>query len=227
MSFFGDLVGGFTGSSARKDMSKANKQANQYLDTGYGNAQRYYDKATSNYDPYKQTGQAANTFYGNALGLNGDDARASAQNTITSDPLFTGKLNLDNSTTMAYLNARGSAGGGAAVQAAQNNLYNNYGNWLDRYSNLGQQGLQASGAQSNALMSQGDSAYNYGATKAGNAISYGNAMAGTRSAGVNNLMGLIGTGISGYNALYNGGGGPKYASNGTYNLNSLNGGRLN
>ena len=43
MSFFGDLVGGFTGSSARKDMSKANKQANRYLDTGYGNAQGYYN----------------------------------------------------------------------------------------------------------------------------------------------------------------------------------------
>lgn len=206
MSFFGDLVGGFTGSSARKDISKANKQATAALDSGYNASQGYYDKAVSNYDPYKSTGQAANAFYSNALGLNGDDARSSAQGTIMSDPMFTGKLNLDNSNTMAYLNARGSAGGGAAVQAAQNNLYNNYGNWLDRYANLGQQGMQATGAQSNALMAQGEGAYGYGATKAANAINAGSAIANTRSAGVNNLLGLLGTGISGYNALYNKGG---------------------
>ena len=40
-----------------------------FLESKKPNAQGYYDKATSNYDPYKQTGQAANTFYGNALGL--------------------------------------------------------------------------------------------------------------------------------------------------------------
>lgn len=207
MSFFGDLAGGFTGSSARKDINTANSKANAALDQGFNNAQGYYNTAVSNYSPYTQTGQQANAFYGNALGLNGNDARASAESTITSDPLFTGKLNLDNSNTMAYLNARGSAGGGAAVQAAQNNLYQNYGDVLNRYANLGEQGLQATGAQSNALMGQGDNAYGYGATKAGNAINYGNAMAGTRSSGINNLLGLLGTGISGYNALVNKGGG--------------------
>lgn len=206
MSFFGDLVGGFTGSSARSDIKKANTQANSDLASGYNAANGYYNSAVSNYDPYKQTGQAANAFYSNALGLNGNDARSSAESTITSDPLFTGALNLANSNTMAYLNARGSAAGGAAVQAAQNNLYSQYGNWLDRYANLGAQGLQATGQQSNALMNQGEGAYNYGAAKAANDINYGSAMANTRSAGVNNLLSLLGTGISGYNALMNKGG---------------------
>jgi hypothetical protein len=210
MSFFSDLVGGFTGSSARKDLSNANSKANADLASGYNAANGYYDSAVNNYNPYTQSGQQANAFYSNALGLNGDAARTSAENTITSDPLFTGKLNLDNSTALAYLNARGSAAGGAAVQAAQNNLYQNYGDVLNRYASLGAQGLQATGAQSNALMDQGNTAFGYGATKAGNDINYGNALAGTRSAGVNNLLGLLGTGISGYNALVNKGGGSTY-----------------
>jgi hypothetical protein len=193
MSFFGDLIGGFTGSSARNDINAANNKANKDLASGFNSANGFYNSAVGNFDPYKQTGSAANAFYANALGLNGDAARSAAEGTITSDPLFTGKLNLDNSTIMANLNARGSAAGGAAVQAAQNNLYQNYGDVLNRYAGLGAQGLQAAGAQSNALMSQGDAAYGYGATKANNAINYGNAMAETRNIGVNNLLNTLGT----------------------------------
>lgn len=201
MGFFGS----FLGSDQRSDLKKAKAKADTALATGYNSQQQDYTNAANSFEPYAQAGEAANTFYGNALGLNGDEARTSAQNTITSDPLFTGKLNLDNSTTMAYLNARGSAGGGAAVQAAQNNLYSNYGNWLDRYSNLSSQGLSATGQKAGVITARGDNAYGYGATKADQELGYGNAMAQSRNIGVNNILGAIGAGTGIYNALYNSG----------------------
>jgi len=195
MSFFGSLFG----SDQAKDISKANKTANADLAQGYGASQGYYNQAAGSFDPYVQQGGAANTFYGNALGLNGADARTAAESTITSDPLFTGALALQNGNTQAAMNARGSGAGGAFIQAAQNNLYQNYNNALDRYANLGAQGFQATGAKANVLTGQGDNAYGYGASKA------------NHNTGINNVLGILGTGISGYNALYNKGGGSGYA----------------
>ena len=103
------------------------------------------------------------------------------------------------------LNARGASGGGLANIAAQRVFQQSAGNWLDRYRDAGQQGFQATNAQANIRAGQGDAAYGYGATKAGNAINYGNALAETRGIGVNNLLNIVGTGIKGYNALYGGG----------------------
>jgi hypothetical protein len=50
-------------------------------------------------------------------------------------------------------------------------------------------------------MSQGDNAFGYGATKAGNAINYGNAMAQAKGIGVNNLLGLAGTAIKAWGGM--------------------------
>jgi hypothetical protein len=206
MSFFGS----FTGSDQRNDISNANKTANAALDSGYNASQGYYNQAADAYNPFVKTGTDANTFYGNALGLNGDAARTAAQGTITSDPLFSGKFALDSNNVLKSMNARGLNGSGAAALAGQRVLTEDYGNVLDRYANLGQQGLQATGAQAGVRTAQGDNAYGYGATKAANAVSYGNAMANTENMGLNNLLGVLGTGISGYNALANKGGAPTY-----------------
>lgn len=206
MGFFGSLFG----SDQRRDITNANKKANAALDSGYQSQQGYYDKAASAYDPYVQTGQQANTFYANALGLNGDAARSAAQGTITSDPLWSGKFALDSNNVLKNMNARGLGASGAAALAGQRVLTEDYGNALDRYANLGTQGLQATGAQSNVWQGQGNNAWNYGTTKAGNDINYGNALASARNIGPNNVLGILGAGISGYNALFNKGGGSTY-----------------
>lgn len=183
----------FTGKSQRKDIQRAQGQANAALDQGYSQSQGYYDQAAGLFDPYVQQGSKANAFYYNALGLNGNDARDQAQGTITSDPLFTGKLAQDQNAALKYLNARGEAGGGLAALAGQRVLYQNYNNALDRYRDAGSQGLTATNALSGVRMGQGDNAYGYAATKAGNAINYGNAMAQARNIGVNNLFNALGT----------------------------------
>lgn len=202
MSFFGS----FTGSTQRKDIRRADAAASAALDKGYADSQGYYGQAASAYDPYVQAGGKANDTYNALLGLNGAEARGTAQDMITSDPLFQGGLAQESNALLRNLNARGASGGGQAQLAGQRVLQQQYGNWLDRYRDSGSQGFQASNAQAGVRAAQGDAAYGYGATKAGQAIGTGNAIAGSRSIGVNNLIGLAGTAIGGYNALYNQGG---------------------
>ena len=194
------LLGSFFGSDQRRDIQSANRQATKALDKGYNQAYGDYTSAASSYDPYVQQGNAANAFYGNALGLNGTDAQSGAINTLTSNPLFSGQLAQDSNAMSRVLNAQGASGGGKAQLAAQRVFQQTAGNWLDRYKGLGDQGLQATGAKSNALMGRGELSMGFGATKAGNAINYGNALAANRSTGINNLMGLGSLAINGANA---------------------------
>lgn len=96
---------------------------------------------------------------------------------------------------LRQLNARGSTYGGRAALAGARVGAENYTNYLDRLGNLGAQGGQYAGQQSNIRLGQGDSAFNFGATKAGNSINYGSARAAASQVGVNNLLNIGGTAI--------------------------------
>jgi len=191
-----------TGGDQRSDIRKGYKQANAFLDEGYGQSQGYYDQASGLFDPYLQQGGNAARMYADLLGLNGADARTSAQGTLTSDPLFQGQLASDSNAMLRNLNARGQGAGGLSAIAGQRVLQQNYGNWLDRYNQAGQQGLQAAGAKGNVLAAQGDNAYGFAATRANNALGQANAMASTRNVGMNNLLSAVGTGLNAYSKFY-------------------------
>jgi hypothetical protein len=195
------LISDFLGKSQRKDLEAANAKATGELQQGYDRAYGDYSQAENYFSPYAQQGQQANTFYNDALGLNGDPARTTATNTIASNPLFQGQLGQESNAVSRALNARGAGGGGAAQLAAQRVFQQNAGNWLDRYRDQGSQGLQATNQMAGYRAGRGDLSYGYGATKAGNAINFGNAMASNRNTGINNLMGLASTAISGINAF--------------------------
>lgn len=188
MGFFGS----FFGSDQRRDIKNANKKATQQLEQGFGQQQQRYDQAFNMYDPYVQQGTQANTMYNNALGINGAQAQQNAYNTITANPLFQNSLNQDNNQMMRYLNARGNSGG-AADLAAQRVFNQNIGNWLDRYNNAGQRGLQATTYGADIRTGQGDNAMGYGATRANQTVQFGNAMAASRNIGLNNLLKVAGT----------------------------------
>lgn len=198
MGFLSNLTGG----DQRSDIRKGYKQANAFLDEGYGQSQGYYDQASGLFDPYLQQGGNAARMYADLLGLNGADARTSAQGTLTSDPLFQGQLASDSNAMLRQLNARGQSAGGLSALAGQRVLQQNYGNWLDRYNQAGQQGFQAAGAKGNVLAAQGDNAYGFAATRANNALGQANAMASTRNVGMNNLLSAVGTGLNAYSKFY-------------------------
>lgn len=194
MGFFSNLTGG----KSRSDIRQSTAQANSLIDQGYADSQGYYDTAAGLYDQYTQQGGKAAGMYADLLGINGADARSAAQGVLTSDPLFQGGLAADSNAMLRHLNARGQSGGGLANIAAQRVLQQNYGSWLDRYNQAGQQGFQATNALAGVRAAQGDNAYGAAATKAGLAIGQGNALASTRNTGINNLMGAIGTGLKAY-----------------------------
>lgn len=197
MGFFSNLTGG----KSRSDIRQSTAQANSLIDQGYADSQGYYDTAAGLYDQYTQQGGKAAGMYADLLGINGADARSAAQGVLTSDPLFQGGLAQDSNALLRQLNARGQSGGGLANIAGQRVLQQNYGNWLDRYNQAGQQGFQATNALAGVRMTQGDNAYGAATTKAGLQIGQGNALAATRNTGINNLMGALGTGLKAYSAF--------------------------
>lgn len=194
MSFFGSLFG----SDQRRDIKNANNQASSQLQQGYNTQNQRYNQAYDLYNPYIQQGTKANTFYGDALGLNGADAQKVAYGNINANPMFQNMLNQDNNAAMRMLNARGNSGGAADLAAARV-FQQNMGNWLDRYNDQGQRGLVATQQGSNVRQNQGDNAMGYGATRANQSINYGNALASSRNIGINNLMNLAGTAAKFFN----------------------------
>lgn len=197
MGFFSNLTGG----KSRSDIRQSTEQANSLIDQGASQSQGYYDQAAGLYDPYTQQGGKAAGMYADLIGLNGVDARSSAQGMLTSDPLFQGGLAQDSNALLKQLNARGQSGGGLANIAAQRVLQQNYGSWLDRYNQAGQHGFQATNALAGVRAAQGDNAYGAAATKAGLAIGQGTALSSTRNTGINNLLGAMGTGLKAYSTF--------------------------
>lgn len=182
------MFSNLTGGKSRRDARLANNDATRMLDAGYADARKSYDQAYDLYEPYGASGRQAQGVYDNLLGLNGNDARAQSQGIYSSDPYAQGALNLSQNAMSRALNARGSLGGGKGLLAGERVAQENYGNWMDRYRQQGQQGLQVAGAQSGIRAAQGDMRYNHAATLAGNRINLGNAMAGTRSVGLQNVL---------------------------------------
>ena len=196
MSFFGSL----TGSTQRKDIRASQAQANQYLENGYNQSQEYYNQAAGLFSPYMQQGQQGGNFYNALMGLNGNDARSKAQATITSDPLWSGKFAQDSKCAAdQHERARRWRRGNALVAASGccsttiRTCWTATAIWAAR-------ALRRRAHRPASAPGQGDNAYGYGATKAANALNTGNAIAGTRGIGVNNLMGLLGTGMKAYSA---------------------------
>lgn len=197
MSFFSN----FFGSSAQADIRKANKQATNALETGYGQQTQFYDQAAGLYNPYVTEGRNASTRYNDLLGLNGAGAAGTAYSDLASLPAFQGQLASDSNAVLKNLNARGMGGGGTAAMAGQRVFQQNIGNWLDRYAQAGRDGFQATNSLANVRQTQGDNAMGYGATRANQATQYGNAMAQSRNIGINNLIGLVGAVGNAYGSM--------------------------
>lgn len=191
----------FFGNRARSDINRANKQATASLDRGYGEQSQRYDQAAGMFDPFVAQGRAAGDFYNNALGLGGADAQNQAITTLTGNPLFQGQLGQESNALMRNLNARGMGAGGTAAMAGQRVFQQTADNWLDRYRDQGRQGFEATNQQANVRMGQGDNAMGFAGTRANQGIQYGNALAQSRNTGLNNLMNIAGTAISGVNAF--------------------------
>lgn len=196
MGFLQDL----TGASARKDLKAGKKAADKALQQGFDTAMVRYDQGYDELAPYATSGTAANTRYNQLLGLGTDEERVAAQQTYLNDPIFSSVLNQQSNALLRQQNARGATYGGQTVAMGGRLGLEAYGGYLDRLRGQGEQGFAATGARSNIRLGQGDAAYNFGATKAGQAINYANASAANRSTLTNNLLNIAGTAVKAYAA---------------------------
>jgi len=203
MSFFGS----FFGSDQRKDIENANRQATSSLTQGRDAALGQYGTARDMYSPYAQQGQRANALYADSIGANGQAAQQAAYSQYAgSDPFRAANERYAAQADQQRYGARGWSGNAslAAARASMERGATDWNNHLLRLSGMGQQGMQATGAQAQLTQGMGDIQSGYGQQMAGNAINYGNAMAASRNIGTQNMLGLGGMLMGGFSPTKDG-----------------------
>lgn len=178
--------------AGQKQTTVAYNTGRKDINSGADAALGYLGDSNALLQPYAEQGTRANTMYGDAIGVNGADARTTAQGNYLSDPIFAALMEKGNSDIFKKYNAGGMGDSGASRAAVLQSSYDNYSDWLDRLSGQGQQGLQAAGqmGQNNANMAtvstnrgtalagldqwQGNNAKDYATAFAGNRVNLGN-----------------------------------------------------
>lgn len=131
------------------------RRGSNYINTGEQKSGDYLTQAAGQFQPWQQTGTAANSMVANALGLNGADGAAAATDAFQAGPGY--GWTLDNAIQGA--NRAAAAGGmgasGNALIAAQDRAAQvanqSWGSWLDRLIGQSGQGLQAAGGTAGGL----------------------------------------------------------------------------
>lgn len=186
----------FTGAGAAKAAKKgaAAQVAGLQQASGQVSAQQGQNQAA--YAPFVNQGLAGLDLYGNALGLGGLDGQAQAQRTFQSSPGYQFQMDQGVQALDRSAAAQGGLLSGGAAKAltgfGQGLANQDYGQWLDRLNNVGQQGQQAVGQQqvlNSGLTGQlaGLSA-DIGTAKATGIVGAANAKQGA----FNNLLGTAG-----------------------------------
>lgn len=203
MSFFGSLLGKDQSRAIGAASQQAAGQVNAGYDSAKGNIRSGMTEAQGYYQPFAQSGQQANKFYSNALGMNGAQGGEEAQTAYSAgmNPYMTQQQDRTTNALMRSYNARGmGAGGTAAMAAARANnemQYGAYNDWMGRIQGQSNQGAQIAGQQAGvAQTGYGQLAQNdvgLGQTLAGNTINTVNGQNAARQGGINNLLSIYGT----------------------------------
>jgi hypothetical protein len=176
------LIGGAASIFGANKAEKAAKQAAAV-------SAKQYKQARGDLQPYMEAGPNALAQYGNAVGLNGQEAQQGFYDNFQTDPGFTTSLDNALATAMRKYSILGNTGGGLAnsmLKTGQNALY---GQYKDRIGQLG--GLVDTGrSAATSLAGIGQQ-------------SAGQQGAMLSQAGMLGGQGIIGAGQAGVNALNN------------------------
>jgi hypothetical protein len=190
------------GSSAKKDIRRAKAESDRALKEGYDQAQGFNEQAYDLFNPLTQQATGDQNTYRQAIGLGTPDEQKVAQDRFFNDPAQSAILGQQTNALLRKYNAGGSGTGGGRLALAGARVGNEqYGNWLNRLGGLGDKAGAYTSQQAGIRQGQGETAWGYGATRAGSAINAGNAMAQSRSVGINNLLGIAGTAAKAFTAF--------------------------
>lgn len=204
MGFFGDLMGKTSANEARRLGQRNEGQINSGYDRADGYATEGYGAAQDRLAPFAGAGQRGFQAYGDAIGINGDDARRQAFGNFQSDP-FTqyARQNSGNEVNALFkrYGAQGMANSGASglavSRAAGERATGDVNNWLNRLQGVGQQGLQIAGTQAGLDTSHfggmADRAVGRSQALVSNDTQATQAANNAKMSGVNNLLSGLGT----------------------------------
>lgn len=197
MSFVSKFIGKLTGADAQADAIKQGSDSQiQAAQLGIAQQDRMLDAFQKALAPYQQAGLGALGAQQNLLGLNGNDAQASAISGLQNSPLFTALQQQGNDAILANASATGGLRGGntqAALAQLSPALFSQV--FQQQLGNLG--GLTSIGQNSaagvgNAGLNTGNNIaqllQQQGAAQAGGQIAQGSVGA----QGFGNLLGLAG-----------------------------------
>jgi hypothetical protein len=158
MGFLGALTGSDVG-KATKEAANQNKglinsfqnTGNNIINTGEAKSEGALNSAIGAYQPWVTSGTAANTMYGNALGLNGADGNAAATGAFQAGPGYQFALDQGTQAALRGASAAGMLNSGNTLTAlegyGQGLANQEFGSWLDRLNGQSTQGLQAAAGQ--------------------------------------------------------------------------------
>lgn len=209
----GALAGGYD--QSRQDVTQGYTGARGVIGDQYGRAENAIGQGTQQalgyVQPFQQTGTAANTAYGNVLGLNGADAQRTefANYSAANNP----RAQVIEGDLAKLFNARGLLNSGAHVAATTRELLRDQNSWIDRLGQAAAQGGQY-GTTAGQIAQQGGRdlsqlAANRGQSEAGILTGEAGMLApqayqyGQQSGGIMGALGsqLAGNTLSGSNRL--------------------------
>lgn len=131
----------------------------KFINEGEAKSADYLGQAATQFQPWQQTGTAANTMVGNALGLNGASGNTAATSAFQTSPGYDWTLNNALQGSERAAAAGGMLASGNTLTALQDRgaqvANQEYGSWLDRLMGVSGQGQQAAGQTANALTNLG------------------------------------------------------------------------
>ena len=212
MGFLSSLVGGFTGSAAKKQLNKGIAAVKEGTQQQIGAYQTYGNQAQGYVAPYRESGERFNRLYGDAYGVNGVDARRGAQDLYLSDDILMRDREQRLKRQGAFDNAHGDYAGqfedrsGTGALAAARVRQGAYGDWLrglERGAGQGQNAATTSAGLAQQTGGQIGGAYGNQSGQLANL--YGQQAANANTLAQNVISGVaVGTNLYGaYNGINN------------------------
>jgi hypothetical protein len=216
------LLDTFLGKTGKKIAGQTLAYNKEQATTGYDNTKNYlsqgYASAQGRLDPYSEQGRTANTAYTNLLGLNGADAQKSATAAYQgSNPYLASTMDMQTKALDRRAAATGQFGSGlnalAKSRVVDETANRDYSDYMGRL-----QGLMAQGYTADQALAALDSGHaenmtgvegNYRNALAGHQSQYGKDYVAADTAGLQNILGLVGTGLNAFGMV---GGGAKPAA---------------
>ncbi|MCJ2129219.1 hypothetical protein [Methylobacterium sp. E-045] len=211
-SIFSGRAGRLAAQAQEAALVKGQGQANDALDTAYGQASNAYGQAGNIFGGLTDSYGAGSKLYQDALGVNGKEGAGAAQSAFTSSPGYSFNLDQGMQALQRTRAASGTLASGNAdtdaMKFSQGLASQDWNNWLQNLSGLDTKRYGATTGEAGTFGQLGSAALGVGQAKAGiatqTAQGIGTAQANGLMAGQQAAANRFGAMMGGLNLVANG-----------------------